>query len=46
MNKWQFAVEVVRIFADRDHPYLAFASLVLILVSCTAVLIHILKLFM
>jgi hypothetical protein len=26
MNRWQFGVEVVRIFADRDRPVLAFAA--------------------
>lgn len=33
VNRWQAMVEIVRIFTDKDHPYIALVALSMILIG-------------
>ncbi len=45
MNKWEALVELARVFADRDRPGLAFATVcVIALTICLAAIVPILLL--
>lgn len=40
MNKWEALVELARVFADRDRPGLAFATVcVIVLTLCLAAIV-------